>query len=222
MKREFVEIQGKQFPRIADVTLIGDWEELQGVTASTINPALGSENLNGLLIKGYEMKWNAVNENGEKYEPTAFDNFIEDYFVAKNLNMPVDINHEGFCNYKAICGRVLYIERNSVGFYFAIYVPRSFEDYDALKWRLEQGIIQGFSKEGYATEWEYNFKQDGTFDFELVKEMKLLSVSLVSTPANGVKFEKMQEVKNSLVYITKDIEIQQDNAKSALEAMFNN
>lgn len=221
MKREFVEIGGKQYPRVTDVTLIGDWEELQGVSASTINPALESEQLNGLLIKGYEMKWGAVNENGEKYDPTAFDSFIEEYFVAKGLNMPVDINHEGWYDFHSICGRVLYIERNSVGFYFAIYVPRAYEDYESLKWRLEQGIIQGFSKEGYATEWEYNFKQDGTFDFELIKEMKLLSVSLVSTPANGVKFEKMQEVKNSLVYITKDIE--QDNAKSStLEAMFNN
>lgn len=220
MKKQFVQIKDKQYPRICDVTLIGDWEELQNVPASTINPELGNEELDGILIKGYEMKWNTTNENGERYTETALDSFINDYFVARNLNMPVDINHEGSFNFHAICGRVLYIERNSVGFYFAIYVPREYEEYDNLLWRLKAGIIQGFSKEGYATDWEWKRNADGEFEYELVKEMKLLSVSLVSTPANGIPFERMQEVKNSLVYITIDTEEKESSANS-MDALFN-
>lgn len=219
MEKQFIKLANGTFPRVCDTTLIGNWEEVQGVEAQTIKAELEPETLDGLLIRGYEMKWGKTNENFEQYAQGAFDAFIQDYFIARGLNMPVDINHEGYCNYKAICGRVLYVETNSVGFYFVIYVPRAFEDYEALKWRLKNGIIQGFSKEGYATDWEYKYKENGDFDYELIKQMKLLSVSLVSTPANGIGFEKMQEVKNGLVYVNKNIK--QDNAESTFEAMFN-
>ena len=220
MKKEFINIGGKEYPRISDITLIGDWEEVTDLPATTISKELDNERLNGLILRGYEMKWDVTNENGERYEQTAFDGFINDYFVSRKLNMVVDINHEGWHNWQSQCGRVLYIERNSVGFYFVIYVPRAFDDYENLLWRLKEGIIQGFSKEGYATDWEYKWKEDGTFDYEIVREMKLLSVSLVSTPANGIAFEKMQEVKNALHYVVKDI---QDKAPkgSTLAAMFN-
>lgn len=220
MNRQYVKIGENEYPRISDAVLIGNWEEVSGVSAQTINPQLGTDKLDGLILKGYEMKWNETNGNYERYEPGAFDDFIKEYFVEKGLNMPVDINHEGWNNYHAICGRVLYIETNSVGFYFVVYIPKGFEAYDDLKWRLENGLLQGFSKEGYATDWEYRYKENGEFDYELIKKMRLLSVSIVSTPANGVLFEKMQEVKNGLVYVNKTIE--KAERKSTLEAMFNN
>ena len=134
--------------------------------------------------------------------------------------MPVDINHEGWNNWQAYCGRVLYIETNSVGFYFVVYVPRTFRYYEDLKNMLRNGIIQGFSKEGFATDWEYFWKKDGSFDYELIKEISVLSVSLVCTPANGIAFERMQEIQNALVFKNK---LQENNAsgKSTLAAMFN-
>lgn len=186
--------------RVVDVTLLGKWEEVQGINAQTINKDLAPDTLDGLIIRGYEMKWNKTNENLEQYERTAFDKFIQEYFVDGNMNMPVDINHEGYRNWLSICGRVLYIEVNSVGFYFVVYVPKTFEDYNALKWRLQAGIIQGFSKEGWATDWEPKWKEDGTFDYELIKAMKVTSVSLVSIPANGLEFERMQEIRNALIF----------------------
>lgn len=219
MNKQFVKIGDKEFPRVCDTTLIGNWEEVQGIPAETINKNLGAEKLDGLIIKGYEMKWNETNGNGERYEQGAFDDFINEYFVEKGFNMPVDINHEGYFNYKAVCGRVLYIETNSVGFYFVVYVPRWFEGYEDLKNRLRDGILQGFSKEGYAKEWKPVRDEDGNVQYFLIQKMVMLSVSIVSTPANGVQFEKMQEIKNGLVFVNKIIE---DNAKrtSTLEAMF--
>lgn len=207
MKKQYIKINGVEYPRISDVTMIGEWNEVSSFAeAKNIVPELDTQDIDGLIIKGYEMKWNTTNENGERYEQTAFDDFIQSYFVDRKLNMPVDINHEGYCNWQAICGRVLYVERNSVGVYFVIYVPRTYADYDRLVWALQNGIIQGFSKEGYATEWEPRWKEDGDFDYELIKSMKLLSVSLVTTPANGIAFEKMQEVRNSLQYVVRDVE----------------
>ena len=205
---------------VRDAVLLGNWEEVQGVNAQTLNKDLSPDTLDGLILRGYEMKWGQTNENGEQYDKNAFDNFILDYFVERGLNMPVDINHEGWNNWRAYCGRVLYIETNSVGFYFVVYVPRTFAYYDDLKNMLRNGIIQGFSKEGFATDWEYYWKPDGSFDYELIKEIAVVSVSLVCTPANGVAFERMQEIQNALVFKNK---LQQDNASgSTLAAMFNN
>jgi HK97 family phage prohead protease len=190
--------------RVHDAVLLGDWDEVQDIPAETLRKWTDKpDELTGLILKGYEMKWNTTNENGEQYEKTAFDDFVQRYFVDRELNMPVDINHEGWNNWHAYCGRVLYLEVNSVGFYFVVNIPREFEGYDDLKWRLQNGIIQGFSKEGWATDWEPRWKEDGSFDYELIKKMDILSVSLVSTPANGIAFERMQEVRNALIYKNK-------------------
>ena len=185
---------------VRDTVLIGDWEEVQGIDAQTIKPELEAEKLDGLIIKGYEMKFGKTNENGERYDKNAFDEFIKSYFVDGKMNMPVDINHEGYRNWKAYCGRVLYIEVNNVGFYFVVYVPRTYPDYEGLKFALKNGIIQGFSKEGFVDWNDYDivYNNDGTFDHEQIHKMKVVSVSLVCTPANGLAFEQMKETKNAL------------------------
>ena len=95
---------------VRDTVLLGDWEKIEKQSARTINPKLEDEILDGLIIKGYEMKWNKTNENGEQYDKTAFDEFIQQYFVEGKLNMPVDINHGGCYDWRNYCGRVLYIE----------------------------------------------------------------------------------------------------------------
>lgn len=191
---------------VRDTVLLGDWEKIEKKSARTINPNLDDEILDGLIIKGYEMKWGKTNENGEQYDKTAFDEFIQQYFVDGKLNMPVDINHGGCQDWRNYCGRVLYIETNSVGFYFVVYVPKTYADYDRLLWGLENGVIQGFSKEGYVSwedfDWVYN--EDGTFDHEQIHKMRIVSVSLVATPANGLPFEKMQQTQNALVFEKKN------------------
>lgn len=204
---------------IRETVLLGDWEEVQGVEAQTIKPELSPEKLDGLIIKGYEMKFGQTNENGEQYDPNAFDDFIKRYFVDGKMNMPVDINHEGWNNWHAYCGRVLYIEVNSVGFYFAVYVPRTYPEYDRLLWGLKNGIVQGFSKEGFVGWDDYDivWNTDGSFDHEQIHKMSVVSVSLVCTPANGLPFEQMKETKNALIFVNKT----QGDKKPTLAEMLN-
>lgn len=208
---------------VRDTVLIGEWEEVQGVEAQTLKPELDPEKLNGLIIKGYEMKFGKTNENGEQYDKTAFDEFIKRYFVDGKMNMPVDINHQGYKDWHAYCGRVLYIEVNSVGFYFAVYVPRDYPDYDRLVWALQSGIVQGFSKEGFVGYDDYDFvyNQDGTFDHEQIHKMSVVSVSLVCTPANGLPFEQMKETKNALHFVNTTEEEKKQGGKTLAE-LFNN
>lgn len=190
---------------IRETVLLGDWEEVPGVDAQTIKPELSPEKLDGLIIKGYEMKFGKTNENGEQYDVTAFDEFIKRYFVDGKMNMPMDVNHQGWQDWRSYCGRVLYIEVNSVGFYFAAYVPRTYPEYDRILWALKNGIIQGFSKEGFVGYDDYDlvWNADGTFDHEQIHKMSVVSVSLVCTPANGLPFEQMKETRNALYFENK-------------------
>lgn len=209
---------------VREQVLLGDWSEVQDIPVETLRKWTDDpDKLDGLILKGYEMKFGTTNENGEQYDKTAFDEFIQRYFVDGKLNMPVDINHNGWNDWRSYCGRVLYIEVNSVGFYFVVYVPKTYPEYDRLKWMLQEGLVQGFSKEGFV-DWgdsEYKWKDDGSFDYELIHKIAVVSVSLVCTPANGLPFEQMKETRNALAFVNKLKE--QDNAAgSTLAAMFNN
>lgn len=181
---------------IQNTTLIGDWDEVQGVQASTItkNDA-DTDMLDGILVRGYETMFGETNENGERYAKGAIDDFIERYFVAHNLNLPVDIQHIQDIDHLA--GRVIYAESNSTGFYFVAYIPRTFKNYTVVRDLLKNGILQGFSKCGWATDYEWRTDENGN-DYMQVNKIDIVSVSLVATPANAVPFERMQEVQNGL------------------------
>lgn len=225
MKKEFLNIGGKDCPVIRNAVKIGDWEEVKAIPVSTITKRdTDTALLNGLIIKGYEMEWDKTNENYERYEKTAFDKFIQEYFVDRGFNLPVDIQHYDWI--EALAGRVIYAEINSRGFYYVVYIPRTYVHYEIVLNLLREGILQGFSKMGYATDWKWVWDEEtGDFDYELIKEFKLLSVSLVTTPANGIPFERLQETKqNALVFKNTTIqEIENANTPAdEMARMFNN
>lgn len=204
-----------------DATLIGSWEEINALPLSSLTKnGEDTEILDGLIVRGYETKFNdGTNTNGERYAKDAIDKFIQSYFVEKKLNMPVDIEHYGTPEWLA--GRVVYIESNSTGFYYVAYIPRTYMHYEHVKNLLKNKILQGFSKCGWATDWELYYKKDGSFDYELIKEMEVVRMSIVSTPANGISFEKVQEIENATRFAhVEDAKTEQEKS-SAFAAMFN-
>lgn len=186
--------------RIQDTTLIGNWEDVQGLPLSAITKRdTDTAKLDGLIVKGYETKFDRTNENGERYAPGCLDAFIQSYFIDNGLNMVVDLQH-GF-DIDSQVGRVIYLETNTVGFYFVAYIPRSVQRYNQVKTLLQEGILQGFSKCGWATDYEFKYTADGDLDYMLIKQMSIVSVSLVTSPANAVPFEAMGEtVRDRLEY----------------------
>lgn len=216
MKREraYIKVNGQEFPLLCNAVTIGNWEEVKGIPTSQLTKRdEDTALLDGLIIRGYEMEWDKTNENYERYAKDAFDKFIQDYFIDRGFNLVVDIEHAGF-DPQWLAGRVIYAEINSRGMYYIVYIPRTYVNFDMVKNLLQEGILQGFSKMGYATDWEYKWTQDGDFDYELIKEFKLLAMSLVSAPANGMQFEKLQEVKhNGLVFRN----IEKEQAQKPLE-----
>lgn len=206
----------KKFLKIQNTTLIGQWEEVQQIKASSITKNEGdTEVLDGLIIKGYEMKFGQANENEEIYEKDCFDKFINTYFVDNKLNIPVDIQHRS--DLLNLAGRVIYAEVNGVGLYFVAYIPKTYIYYDVVKNCLKEKILQGFSKCGYATDYEYLWNEDGSFKAINIKEMALLSVSLVATPANSIKFENVQEIQNATRFKNKT----KTKTENKLKRMFN-
>ena len=190
----------KEKKLIQDATLIGEWKEVTDLPLSAITKRdTDTAMLDGLVIKGYETKFDRTNENGERYESGCLDEFIQSYFIDNRLNMVVDVQHSYAIDDQV--GRVVYLEANTVGFYFVVYVPRSVARFEQVRNLLAEGVLQGFSKCGWATEYEYRFTETGDFDYMLIKKMNILSVSLVTAPANAVTFEAVGEaVRNELAF----------------------
>lgn len=181
--------------RINNAVLIDNYEEVDGLELSKItHNVTDAQKLSGLIIRGYETKFgNGTNTNCERYDAHCFDNFVDNYFVKNKLNIPVTLEH----NRDKLIGRVLCMEVNSVGFYFVVYIPKKIKAYDDIKTMIEEGLLQGLSKEGWAVDYEYKYDRDGNFDYMLVKEMLIYAVSLVACPANGVGLETAEEIKNA-------------------------
>ena len=215
IERAYIKVNGQEFPLLCNTVTIGDCEDVKGIPTSQLTKRdEDTALLDGLIIRGYEMEWDKTNENYERYAKDAFDKFIKDYFIDRGFNLVVDIEHAGV-DPLWLAGRVAYAEINSRGMYYIVYIPRTYVYFDIVRNLLQEGILQGFSKMGYATDWEdvYN-KQTGEFMYQLIKEFKLLAMSLVSTPANGMQFEKLQEVKrNGLVFRN----IEKEQAQKPLE-----
>lgn len=188
---------------VRDGVLLGDWQEVSGLPLSSVTRKdTDTATLDGLIIKGYETKFNVTNENGERYAPNCLDAFVKKYFIEHELNMVVDLMHGR--DIDSQIGRVIYLEVNTVGFYFVAYIPRSVARYEQVKALLREGILQGFSKMGWATDYEFRYTRDGEFDYVEIKEFQLCSVSLVTMPANAIPFEAIGEpVKDGLQFVNR-------------------
>ena len=179
------------------------------------------EILTGMIISGYEMKFGKINENREMFEPTCIDEYMQDYFIKNKLNVPVTLLHQS--DMVHLVGRVLVVETNTNGFYFVVYIPRGVAGYDDIKLKVKEGILQGFSKEGWSEEYEVKYTKDGAFDYILIKKLIFASLSIVATPANSLRFDKVGETMN-IINSTKFVNKNTPDEKPSedLSEIFNN
>lgn len=207
---------------LVNAVKLGDYKEVEDLSLETITRATADKDvkLNGMLLYGYETKFaDGTNENGERYSKDALDAFIEKYYKANKLNMPLTIQHRD--DIEHLAGRVLVIEVNSVGFYFVCYIPKTYAHYEQVRALIAEGVLQGLSKEGWSTRGKAYWTKEGDFDYYLIEEMEMLAVSLVTTPANGNPLEKAKEIRNTLQFVKRTEEDNAKNEQDAFEAMFN-
>lgn len=168
--------------KIQDAVLIGEWKEVNGTE-------LDGKGLDGIVLSGMETAFGVTNANGERYTREALDKFVQDYFVANDLNIPLTLMHGE--RFEDVIGKVLSIDVTDEGFKILAYIPKTAPRYEAVKAYLQEGILQGFSKEGWATGYEEKEDEDGNTFFE-ISELALTAVSLVTTPANALGFDSVK------------------------------
>lgn len=208
--------------KITDTTKINDFKEVDNLELSKITRNEGDkEILTGMIISGYEMKFGKINENREMFEPTCIDEYMQEYFVKNKLNVPVTILHRYDITH--LVGRVLVVETNTNGFYFVVYIPRGVAGYDDIKLKIKEGILQGFSKDGWSEEYEVKYTKDGAYDYILIKKLIFASLSIVATPANSLRFDKVGETMN-IINSTKFVSKKTPDEKPSedLSEIFNN
>lgn len=214
----YCELCGVSAQRVIDAVKLGNWSEVEKLQTEN-EPA--ADKLDGLIIKGYETKFGKTNENGERYDKSCLDEFIEQYYIKNKLNIPVTIQHRD--DILHLAGRVLLVEVNSVGFYFVVYIPRTYRYYTDVLNGVREGILQGLSKEGYVDWEDFVPHRDKNDDIEYweIRKFRLTAMSIVATPANGVPFEKVQQIKNTVQYHKEDTTPKDNAAADPLQKMFN-
>lgn len=213
----FCEVRGVSAQRVIDAVKLGNWADVEKL--ETENEKI-ADKIDGLIIKGYETKFGKTNENGERYDKDCLDEFIEQYYIKNKLNIPVTIQHRD--DIRHLCGRVLLVEVNSVGFYFVVYVPRTYRYYADVLNNVREGVLQGLSKEGFVdwNDFKPQYDKDGNVEFWQIRKFRLTAMSIVATPANAVPFEKVQQIKNAVQFHKENTTQKDKAAEDPLQKMF--
>lgn len=128
-----------------------------------------------IKISAQLKRWGEVNQNGEIYTEEAYEQFINDYYIKGNLNVPFTLMH-GW-GVENIIGRVDSMKSDEKGLSMTATI---FGDCISTRVRtlIDRGVLQGVSDEGY-----------GSFDYDdekhvwIARKMQLMAVSLVTIPA---------------------------------------
>jgi HK97 family phage prohead protease len=157
-------------------------------------------------VGGYIKKFGKQNENGEVILPTAWDDFIENYFVKNGLNVTCDLMHGG--RFDDLIGKVVLMEKNTVGIWIEVELSATAPRYSEAVAMIKSGILQGFSDYGWATDYDVKYKSDGEFSHCEIKQMKLIRVSIVDAPSevgaklevqNATEFKNFEAKKNKFL-----------------------
>ena len=136
----------------------------------------------GVILSGYFKKWRVVNGNGEKYDENSYDDFIENYYVKNKLNVTVNLMHgQGFTD---LAGKVINMRKDEVGIFINVLISKGAVHYKKILLLLEDKVLQGFSDEGFATDFEFKNNEVGE-NYALIKKAILTKISLVDIPAEA-------------------------------------
>lgn len=132
---------------------------------------------NGYYVSGVWKRFNEVNENGYIYAEDAFDDFISNYFVKYQKNVPLNIQHQK--DLPHLAGAVLSIEKRKYELILHAMVSKGAIYYEKIVQLIEDGVLQGFSDEGAA--YDYQQTENGL----LIRKATIERISLVDMPAMG-------------------------------------
>lgn len=157
----------------------------------------------GIEVSGRVTEFNAVNNNGLKFERKSYDECIKNYFEKNEFNIPIDVMHirDAF----HLAGIAKKFVKKSDGVEVVAFIPKGVYFYGLIKTLIDNGVLQGFSNYGCVRDCDYERNTDSI----IVKEFFLISISLVDIPADESTkftanatsfdgFDKKADIKHSI------------------------
>lgn len=161
----------------------------------------------GIEVSGTLTTFDVRNENGSVFRKESYDKFVDDYFLANSLNVPLCLYHNDW-DIRMVCGVVKSMTKTDSGVDMVGYIPSTAYFYNLIKAQIDNGILQGFSNAGgiMKAKWKED-EETGEMTLE-IKEFALIHAALVATPADtGAMlrtvntafkgFEKQQDVSSA-------------------------
>lgn len=144
----------------------------------------------GIEVSGVLTTFDVPNENGTEFTKESYDKFVDDYFIAHSVNVPLVLYHND-ADPRTVAGIVKSMKKTDSGVEIVGWIPRSAYYYNLIKSQISEGILQGFSNSGGVRDWEWDEDNNAI----KVTDFALLHASLVATPADT---GAMMEAQNTV------------------------
>ena len=133
----------------------------------------------GIEVSGVLTTFDVPNENGTEFTKESYDNFVDEYFIAHSVNVPLVLYHND-TDPRTVAGIVKKLTKTKDGVELVGWIPRTAYYYNLIKAQISEGILQGFSNAGGMRDYEWDEENNAI----KVTDFALLHASLVATPAD--------------------------------------
>lgn len=149
----------------------------------------------GIEVSGVLTTFDVPNENGTEFTRESYDKFVDDYFIAHSVNVPLVLYHNDR-DPRTVAGIVKSMTKTDSGVEIVGWIPRTAYYYNLIKAQIAEGILQGFSNAGGMRDYEWDDENNAI----KVTDFALMHASLVATPADtGAWLEVQNTAFNGFV-----------------------
>ena len=133
----------------------------------------------GIEVSGVLTTFDVPNVNGTEFTKESYDKFVDEYFIAHSVNVPLVLYHND-TDPRTVAGIVKKLTKTKDGVELVGWIPRTAYYYNLIKAQIAEGILQGFSNAGGMRDYEWDEENNAI----KVTDFALLHASLVATPAD--------------------------------------
>ena len=133
----------------------------------------------GIEVSGVLTTFDVPNENGTEFTKESYDKFVDEYFIAHSVNVPLVLYHND-TDPRTVAGIVKKLTKTKDGVELVGWIPRTAYYYNLIKAQIAEGILQGFSNAGGMRDYEWDEENNAI----KVTDFALLHASLVTTPSD--------------------------------------
>lgn len=133
----------------------------------------------GIEVYGTLTTFDVRNENGGVFKKESYDKFVDEYFIANSLNVPLCLYHNDW-DIRMVCGVVKSMTKTDSGVEMVGWIPKTAYFYNLIKSQIDNGILQGFSNVGGIMDGSY----DPDTDTLNITDFALIHAALVPLPAD--------------------------------------